>query len=61
MSQEPGKHKTDEVSDENLEDVSGGKLGIGEPKDKYEKEADEIADQVIGDQQTPPTPRSDAP
>ena len=55
MSQEPKKSKTDEVSDEKLEDVSGGKLSIGEPKDKYEKEADAVADAVVSKLQAPNT------
>lgn len=36
----------DEVSEEILEDVSGGALTVGKPKDKHEREADKIADQV---------------
>jgi len=61
MAQDPEEPKTDEVSDEKLEDVSGGKLSIGEPKDKYEKEADEVADQVIRTQRTPLGPKDNAP
>jgi hypothetical protein len=38
----------EELTDAQLNDVAGGKLSIGKTGDKYEKEADEAADKVIG-------------
>ena len=38
--------KTDEVSEEKLEKVSGGKLTVGKANDKLEREADEVAEKV---------------
>ena len=55
MPQEPDKPETDEVSDKKLEDVSGGKLSIGKPNDKYEQEADAVADAVANKTQAPNT------
>ena len=37
---------SDEVSESELEDVSGGTLSIGKPEDKSEREADQVADRV---------------
>jgi hypothetical protein len=42
--EEPAK---DEISEEKLEEVSGGKLSIGKPNDKYEREADAVGDKVM--------------
>ena len=41
------KPDTDEVSEEALEEVSGGALSVGGPDDKYEKEADAVAEKVV--------------
>ena len=41
------KPQKDEVPDEKLEEVSGGKLKVAPPKDTYEREADAAADKVI--------------
>ncbi len=38
---------TDEVGDKELENVAGGALSLGKPKDKYEKEADKTADRAM--------------
>jgi len=43
------KLQDDEVKDEDLDSVSGGKLTIERPKDKYEQEADLAAEKVSGD------------
>ena len=39
--------QTDEVNDKELEDISGGALSLGKPKDKFEKEADKVSDEVM--------------
>jgi hypothetical protein len=47
--EKPDREKTtkDEIPEEKLEDVSGGKLTIGKPKDASEREADTAADNVL--------------
>ena len=46
---------TDEVSEEQLEDVSGGALTVGTPEDKDEREADQVADRVVRMERVPGT------
>ena len=39
---------TSEIADEKLKEVSGGKLTVGKPVDKSEREADQTANKVLG-------------
>jgi hypothetical protein len=47
------KPAEDEATDEQLENVAGGKIGVGETNDTFEREADGVADEVSGDKKPP--------
>ena len=50
------KPAEDEATDEQLENVAGGKIGVGETKDTFEREADGVADSVLHEDRTPEEP-----
>lgn len=47
MTDKKKKPADDEISEEKLQEVSGGKLKISQPNDTYEREADKVANKVV--------------
>jgi bacteriocin-like protein len=61
MSQEPENPENEELNEEKLKKVSGGKLSIGKTGDKFEREADQVSDKVMNEQQAPAPPGQGTP